>query len=273
MRIKVAKITFLVVFLNIIALYYSWKLLSKYTTNISTIPVNIVHKPVSSKSSNSNKHLSKSVTIVLRNFDLQENDVTQTAESILNVFPNIQILILTDEEPYPPFELVFLNSTLKNVKIINLSFNINVPFKERHPIFNIRTKYALFIPDSTRITSRQLVHQMVSEVTRKSEQEREKIIVAVPFANAKNVQCWNLVLNSKEWTLKYDSVKNDSCDMISGKHSFLLDIEVLKNCGEPFMEPFPQALYIQTKAQDIKVCFGTSFNIIMDSRNRSQFLL
>lgn len=245
MRIRVAKVTFLVVFVNIIALYYSWRLISKYGNSITPIPIQVNNKP---PTKTINRHLSKSITFVLRNFELNENDVTLTVESILNVFPNIQILIVCDGTPYPPLELLFSNITTKNVRIVDLSYSLTVPFKDRHPILNIKTKYVLFIPDSSRVTSRQVVQAMVSELIKSPDK-----IVAVSYPNSRNVHCLLLDLNIKEWTLKYESIKNDTCDAIHGKHAFLIDTQLLKKCPDPFMQPFPDALYLQTTAQEVKV--------------------
>lgn len=244
MRVRVAKITFLLVFVNIIALYYSWRLISKYGNTVTPLAVN-VNKPVSKSL---NKHISKSVTVILRNFELHENDVTLTVESVLNVFPNIQILILCDGIPYPPLDLMFSNFTSKNVKIVNLSPKLNVPFNDRYPLFSLKTKYVLFISDSTRINSRQIVQAMLSQLTKQPNE-----IVAATYVHTKGVQCLNTDLNIKEWSVKYESVKNDTCDAITSKHAILIETQFLRKCADPFMLPFPEALYIQTTAQRLKV--------------------
>lgn len=242
MRIKFIKFTFLVVLVEILALYYSWKFISKFGTNTMTVNVTL-NKPIKP-----NRHLSKIITVILRNFEIQENDVSLTVESILNLFPNIQIFVISDGSPYPPLDLINSNTSYKNVKFIDLSLNLNVPFKESYPLFNIKTKYVLFIPDAVRITNRQSITAMINE----NIKLRDRIVTA-PVANIKNVQCLATDLNVKEWTLKYKVIKNDTCDSVSGRQIILIETQVLKRLPNAFMMPFPESLYIQTTALNIKV--------------------
>lgn len=246
MRFKVAKFIFLVILVELLALYYSWKFISKFGTNPTTVNITYSNKQIITKSGS--KHISKIVTVILRNFELQENDVTLTVESILNVFPSIQILIICDGYPYPPLDLVFSNSTIKNIKLINLGLNLNTSYKDNYPLFQIKTKYVLFIPDSIRITSRQPIATMLNELMRVPDR-----IVTVSVASVKNTQCLNIDLNIKEWTLKYSIGKNESCDSISGKHITLVETSLLKKLPNVFLMPFPEAFYIQTVANNIKV--------------------
>lgn len=97
------------------------------------------------------------VTIVIRQFEHFENDVAFMVESVLNSFPGIPILIVCDELPYPPLELDFANESMKNVKLISLKPEFNKSSEERNPLFYIRTKFVLFLPDATRLSNKQVI--------------------------------------------------------------------------------------------------------------------
>jgi len=103
------------------------------------------------------QRLAHLVTIVIRQFENFENDVAPMVESILNSFPEIPILIVCDELPYPPLELDFANKSMKNVKLISLRPEFNKSFEERNPLFYIRTKFVLFLPDATRLSTKQVI--------------------------------------------------------------------------------------------------------------------
>lgn len=244
MQMKFVKFTLFVVIVEILALYYSWKFISKFGTNNITLNVTL-NKPVTRTG---NRHISKLITVILRNFDLQENDVRLTVESLLNVMPNVHVLILSDGVPYPPLDLHW-NTSCKNVKLINLSLNLNISFKESYPLFNIKTKYVLFIPDSVRFSNRQSITSLINESLRHRD-----VIVTSPVANIKNVQCVAVDLNVKEWTLKYRVVKNDTCNSIVGRQVILVETQMLRRLPNAFMMPFPEALYIQTASLGVKVC-------------------
>lgn len=103
------------------------------------------------------RRLARLVTIVIRQFENFENDVASMVESVLNSFPEIPVLIVCDEVPYPPLELDFANESMKNVKLISLRPEFNKSFDERNPLFYIRTKFVLFLPDATRLSTKQVI--------------------------------------------------------------------------------------------------------------------
>lgn len=103
------------------------------------------------------RRLARLVTIVVRQFETFENDVAATVESVLNSFPAMPIIIVCNELPYPPLEINLSNDTFKNVRLINLQAEFNKSFDERNPISYVRTKFVLFLPDSTRISSKQVI--------------------------------------------------------------------------------------------------------------------
>ncbi|XP_074036747.1 uncharacterized protein isoform X1 [Leptinotarsa decemlineata] len=211
----------------------------KVEVSTKTIPVT---KPLT-------KHISKQITIVIREFELYENDVTLTAHSFINLFPNIQVFILYDELPYPPLDIIFTNNSLANVKFVKLSPNLRGSFSDQYPLISlIKTKYVLFLPDSTRASSRQSLQIMINELNKVPGQ----VVVATVNNRKKYPDCLRINVNIREWTLKLSLVKNMQCDGISGKHAMLVETDTLKRLSNAFFLPFPYSLYIQTAALDIE---------------------
>lgn len=246
MRIKLAKFVGLfIVIINIIVIYYTLKLFLTFNS-VDTPPV--VVQTAKSNTKSPTKHIGKLLTVIIRDFELYENDITLTVKSFLNVFPNVQILVLSDGLPYPPLELSFWNSTVKNVKVINLTPNLNYAYIEQYPLVYVKTKYVLFVPDSTRLSNRQTLQLMLLELLNSPES-----IIAAPFNLKSSLNCLQVNLSIREWTLKYEALKNQICDAVMGKHVIMLETDVLKRLSNAFMLPFPQSLYLQTSSLNLKV--------------------
>lgn len=248
MRFKIIKLfAFLIISLNTIGLYWIWNFFHRIGTPI-TITNEVTKTP--------NKHLSKLITVIIRQFETYENDVSATVESILTLFPHIHIYIICDDIPYPPLNILYGNGTSKQVHLLNLGLSLGVPLKDRLPSLSISTKYALFIPDSTRIPSRQVVQAMVNEVIKHPGD-----LCAALYANDKSPSCLGVEVNIREWSLKYSKMDEEGkvCDAVVGKHAILVEATVLRKLTEPFMLPFPETLYIQTAVLKTKVSSSLSF--------------
>lgn len=195
-------------------------------------------------------HISKMVTVIMREFELQENDVTLTVHSFLNTFPTMKILILYDEIPYPPLE-IWTNNSLPNVKFVQVAPSLKTAHMESYPLEEIKTQYVLFVPDSTRITSKQSLQIMLNELHKKPG-----TILAASIRSQKNLaSCLLFDISIREWTLRYSKTnKKIDCGGIFGKHLMLVELTTLKKLVNAFLLPFPQSLYIQTAAFSIKVC-------------------
>jgi len=243
MRIRVAKlITVIVVVLNLFVLYCIWSLFSENDDGQSieqNIPLASTPSPLTLKS------IENYLTVIIRKFESFENDITKTVASVLSILPNASVLIVSDILPYPPLAI---SKKAKNVKIVSVQFHLGHSNEERNSLYHIRTKYVLFIPDSTRILSENSLHSMVFELKRHPQN-----VVAAPVSSTKTVQCLNINLNIREWFIQYDLTDNELCDAVRGRHALLVESETLKKLPEALMLPFPDALYIQTAAKDIKV--------------------
>lgn len=107
------------------------------------------------------RRLARLVTVVIRQFESFENNIATTVRSVLNAFPVMTIIIVCDDILYPPLELNFKNDSMKNVHLINLQPSFNKSFDERNPLTYIRTKYVLFLPDSTKLLTKQTLQVLI----------------------------------------------------------------------------------------------------------------
>ncbi|XP_057656196.1 ribitol 5-phosphate transferase FKRP isoform X1 [Diorhabda carinulata] len=234
----------ILIIIKILTFYYASRLFS------GLIQTNIEDKlmlPPVSKSPK--KHLSELVTVIIRDFELHENDVTLTSYSFINTFATMHVVIMYDELPYPPLDVTLTNNTLPYIKFVKLSPELKTSYIDQYSVSDIRSKYVLFVPDSTRITSRQSLQSMVNAIVKFPR----SIVVAAVKNNKNTLECLRMSINIREWTLKYDLMKSMVCDAVSGKHVILLETTTLRMLSNAFLMPFPHSLYLQTAALKIKV--------------------
>lgn len=154
MRVKFVRTLLVLALLGNIIVWHKiwWLFTSQNTLKSSTGATVSVDNP-----QKLHRRLARLITIVIRQFETFENDVAATVDSVLNSFPAMPILIVCNELPYPPLELNFANDSLNNVKLINLQPDFNRSFEDRNPLYFIQTKFVLFLPDATRISSKQVL--------------------------------------------------------------------------------------------------------------------
>lgn len=245
MRIKFAKfVAFFIVFVNIIVVYYTLRLFLSFNSANAPVSPETVKQPPTRPTL---KHLSKLISVVIREFEVQDNDVTQTVKSFMTFFPTIQVYIVCDSLPYPPLELTFWNSSIKNVRVINLSPNLRFAFIEQYPLVYIKTKYVLFVPDSTRLPNRQILQLFLAESSKNPQ-----FALAAPVGHKANLNCLKVNVSSRAWLLRYENEQSALCDAVAGKHVVMLETDLLKRLPNAFLLPFPQALYLQTAVLDLK---------------------
>lgn len=243
MRIKFTKfLALFIIFINIFIVYYTWKIFSSY------VQENQVQVPVINTSTKPPiKRLNKLITIVIRDFELNDNDITSTVQSFLNVFPNIQVYIIGNGLPYPPLDLLFINTT-KNIKLIDIIPDLKRQYNSDYPLSEIKTKYLLYVPDSCRIINKQSVQRMLNDIVKGPYK-----IIASQIAGKYNLQCLNFNLDLRKWTLNLSKSYNNTCDIIFGKHVTLIERDVIRKISNHHLIPFPQSLYLQSAALNYKV--------------------
>jgi hypothetical protein len=77
-------------------------------------------------------------------------------------------------------------------------------------------------------------------------------IVIVPVGKT-SLHCLELDLRVKQWSLRITRVMGTECDGVIGKHVTMLEAKILRKLSDPFLQPFMDALYIQTTAIGAKV--------------------
>lgn len=177
-----------------------------------------------------NKFLRKSLTIIFRDFYHFDNDLKSGIDHLLTLVPELKILIITDELPYPPMN-VFSSSLPSNhstpgtsliykdnVQFFNLDLDFSKTTSETSPLNHIMTKYVLFLPDGFRLSNgRQLFQRIIKNLSLNIRERSHRKIVVVPFAsNHRDINyCFNINSDIPNWTLEYE-VKNTtkSCNMV-----------------------------------------------------------
>ncbi|KAH8405603.1 hypothetical protein KR215_004245 [Drosophila sulfurigaster] len=307
-RLRLVKLLLLgFILANMIFLYYTWNTLlwrriSRALSGAGEDPqpraegVHGAKLSPKDKVRNANKHIRKSITIVFYGHYNFEQDLRPSIESILDVIPNMPILVLQEGSPeyaYPPvsFERNLTNGEEQTVRFMSLAFDVRQTREQLNPLAAIRTKYALLMPDSVRVSSKNLLQKILREINTKSriqevvkkrpqsqsqQQQQPQVqrvtvapeeivrhLLLVPFAgNLKSYSsCAKLNLDLPNWTMELEA-RNDSthCDLFLQKHAILLDVAVLGSMPDPFALPFPEMLYMQAKIANLSTSvFPQSF--------------
>lgn len=191
------------------------------------------------------RHLSKLITVVFRQFE-EENDVVASVQSFVTAFPNMPILILCDTIPYPPFPFSYTNRTLRNVRVISLELRLDAAPNDLNPLSYINTEYVLIVPDSTRVSRRVLQHATTVAMSSMN-------LIAIGTTGSKLI-CQNVKWQYADWSIQYKRNKSATlCDAVSGQHSILIRSSLLQILPHPFDMPLPEALYLKTHMQNVKV--------------------
>lgn len=237
MRIRISKCAiFSIVFVNLLLFFVSWKFFIASENSLDNDPLQgaLVAKTTTKprdRIAEANKFLRKSVTIIFRDFYHFDNDLKTSIDHLLNLVPNLRILIICDELPYPPMN-IFASSLpsnqtppsasliyKENVQFFQLDMDFSRTSNERNPLNYIQTKHILFMPDSFRLSNgRQLFQRLIKSLGHSYRDKSQRKILVVPFtSNHKAINyCFQINADIPNWTLEYE-VKNATkgCNMVS----------------------------------------------------------
>lgn len=239
MRIRVSKfVTFSIVLFNLILFFISWKYFITPENPLDKIPTKKIEKTTTPKIKvdrvqEAKKFLQKSLTIIFRDYYHFDNDLKSCIDHLLALIPNIRILIISEDYPYPPINIfathLASNQTAKpstliykdNVQFLWLSLDITKTATELNPLNYIQTKYVLFMPDNFKLSNgRQMFQRMIKFLTSDEYSTRwrsKRKIVIVPFnSNQRYINyCFQINSDIPNWTLEYE-VKNQTphCDLV-----------------------------------------------------------
>lgn len=128
-----------------------------------TVSSQSVDKGAEAAQLRTSRHLSKSITVVFRQFEDFENDVADSVQSFVSAFTNMPVLVVSNSPPYPPLPFSVTNATLRNVKVMSLDLRLGASPEELNPLTFITTEYVLFVPGSTRV-ARRVLQQAIAAV-------------------------------------------------------------------------------------------------------------
>lgn len=247
MRIRISRFaTVAIVILNFLLFLISWKYFITSETDIqkftSKPKINESKSFTTIKNTNRlhelKKFLQKSLTVILRDFYHFDNDLKSGIDHLLNIIPNLRILIISDQQAYPPISIFrpiqsTPNQTTNpsiliykdNVQFVPLNLDLTKKASENNPLNYIQTKYVLFLPDNYKLSNarhlfQRLIRNIDDDYNAKYSKNPRKILV-VPFtSNQKLINyCFQLNFDIPNWTIEYlvKTNKTLDCDMVNFK--------------------------------------------------------
>lgn len=246
MRIRISKFaTVSIVIINFLLFLISWKYFLSSEKNLQKLSsskpyVNEFDSITTVRNNNKNRlhelkrFLQKSLTIILRDFYHFDNDLKSGIDHLLNFLPDLRILVITDQQPYPPISIFrsihSLNQTTNpsaliykdNVQFIPLNLDITKKASENNPLNFIQTKYVLFLPDNFKLSNaRHLFQRLIKSIEDANNTKDPRKILIIPFtSNQKLINyCFSLNIDASNWTLEYSAKANTTadCDLVRYK--------------------------------------------------------
>lgn len=243
MRIRISRLaTVAIVIINFLLFLISWKYFISSERNIqkftSKPQINEFISLTTIKNNKNRLHelkkfLQKSLTVILRDFYHFDNDLKSGIDHLLNIIPNLRILVISDQQPYPPISIFkpiqssnqTTNSILiykENVQFIPLNLDITKKASENNPLNYIQTKYVLFLPDNYKLSNarhlfQRLIKTIDDDYNAKYSKNPRKILIVPFISNQKLINyCFQLNVDIPNWTLEYLVKTNNTldCDMV-----------------------------------------------------------
>lgn len=200
------------------------------------------------------------VTLVLRYNRDSSKQVTITVNSFLTAFPSMSIIIVSDNIIPREVHHSFLNTS--GITNIPLKLDLLNLMVDRNVANYIKTKYMLVVPPGVMSL---LQHEGFSLIKLLNKSKSD--FLAVPVNN-NMTKCLKLNLNLLQWLIVYKITSNNSeCNSIKGDHGILMHTKTLRKIGEPFLLPFPEALYIQTTSLNLKVKLINTITLKIKEKN------
>ena len=173
------------------------------------------------------------ISVVVREFETFDNDVSETCESVLRVCSSCGIFVVSDEPVYPPLQLP------KQAKHVILS-----PFLSRKApdVLKMLEKsvYTLFLPDGARLSS---TEQLLDLVRLLDAGDSAGVVAGV---GGTAVNCQQIMLDVPRWQLHIAATPDsEACDAVAGRAAILVKSSHFLTLSLPFGRPLPLSLGIQ----------------------------
>ncbi|XP_052795790.1 ribitol 5-phosphate transferase FKRP-like [Mya arenaria] len=187
-----------------------------------------------------------SLTVIIQDFDVLQNDVFTSASYIAGNLSDVNVLIVSEQIPYPPVKI----PTLENVKLVISQPNPGHSLNSSRPELNIRSNFVLFLPDGSLIG--QDFYRIYKSFVNKLDLSRNEAF-AITVDNSRR-NCYGLDFKMKTWTLNIgERLDSKSCGYVKGDHGLLLQTKHLFSLMDPFMPSTFMSLYIQLSLVYVKV--------------------
>lgn len=174
-----------------------------------------------------------SIAVVIREFEEFDNDVGETAESVLRVCSSCGMFIVSDEAVYPPIVLP------KQAQHIILSPGLRYKAPDVISILKIY-KYILLLPDAARLSSSE---QLLDLVRILESGDSVGIAAAV---GGKTINCQQVTLDVPRWELHIGATPDsEACDAVAGRVVLLMRTDHFSTLSMPWSRPLGLSLGMQ----------------------------
>ena len=199
-----------------------------------------------------------SVTVLIREFEDFENEISDTIKSIQTVLPSIKIVIVSDEIPYPPLNVP--DKLIGNVHLVTLKVSPDKSKQAASPESLIGSKYILIIPDAVAATPAMNLQRMIEFLESRTPDVKMAVWAGSDRAQ---VDCWTTTVELREWTIKH-LTSDGLCDSVNGCFVLLIRKEDFLSLPYPYARPFDKAFFIQTALRGWKIAIhrDTPFQIL-----------
>lgn len=207
--------------------------------------------------------LQRLITVVILEFEQFEHDLENTLHDLCTQIPNVNVRLLSPVRLYPPLRPESTQKCLFRQVITEPDIR-NKLFDAR-PEYHITTKYVLFVPDGTRISSAMLLSSL------KLSHLQSKQINAIPIMHLNEAidfqyECLLIQFDRLRWTLRFVERLHEhgECEALSGDFAFLLHSSDLLQFALPFERPMQMSLYLQAKLHHFRITLDEDIKFYRD---------
>ncbi|XP_033108791.1 fukutin-related protein-like [Anneissia japonica] len=208
--------------------------------------------------------ISDDITFIFREFEFEDNCISQCDRNVAKYFPESNILIVTERIPYPP-----IFNLSKRTKIVSLFNGPHQKVAESRPENYISTKYIVILPDGIKFVSDSRIKKFVQSF-KQSEQQGDDVkigaagLLYLSSDNEKDASCEDLRFDYQNWTLYYSYSYKEACDSIRGNHVVVMKTNDFLTLSDPYARPVLESLYLQANLHKWKVHFFKDVKFYVD---------
>lgn len=143
-----------------------------------------------------------------------------------------------------PNTVIVSNEFVKTVsnnslKILHTDVDLMDNLQSKTILDQIRTPFIILSADFPK----KITIFDIKRVLKSMKRYKEELLI-IPF-DKESLHCLSLKLALREWTIKFERIVSDICSAVDGKFMIMTRIQTLKKIQDPWMLPFPDALFLQ----------------------------